>query len=58
MALHFRTATEQDVPFLAEVLLMAGRGHLPRGPWDLAFPEAVERVRALELLAGEAPRSW
>lgn len=58
MAVQFRAAVAKDVPFLAEVLLMAGRGHLPRGPWDLAFPDASERTRALELLAGGETRSW
>lgn len=54
----FRAARSSDAPFLATVLQMAGRGHLSRGPWDLSFPDASERTRALELLAGEAPRSW
>jgi len=58
MAPRFRAAHAADVPFLATVLEMAGRGHLPRGPWDLSFPDAGERTRALELLAGDAPRSW
>jgi ribosomal protein S18 acetylase RimI-like enzyme len=58
MAPIFRAARSSDVPFLAMVLQMAGRGHLPRGPWDLSFPESSERTHALELLAGEAPRSW
>ena len=56
--MRFRVAQREDAPFLASVLEMAGRGHLPRGPWDLSFPEAAERTRALELLAGDAPRSW
>jgi ribosomal protein S18 acetylase RimI-like enzyme len=54
----FRAAQEGDAPFLATVLEMAGRGHLPRGPWDLSFPDAAERTRALEMLAGDGPRSW
>ena len=37
---------------------MAGRGHLALGPWDLVFPEARERRRALEQLAGGEVRSW
>jgi ribosomal protein S18 acetylase RimI-like enzyme len=53
-----RLAQSEDAPFLATVLEMAGRGHLPRGPWDLSFPDAAERTRALELLASDAPRSW
>jgi len=47
-----------DVGFLGRVLEMAGRGHLERGPWDLLFPEAEERRRALEHIAGGASRSW
>jgi ribosomal protein S18 acetylase RimI-like enzyme len=58
MTVQFRAAVVEDVPFLAEVLGMAGRGHLPRGPWDLAFPDAGERTRGLELLAGGEIRSW
>lgn len=52
-----REARADDVPLIAEVLELAGRGHLPRGPWDLLFPEPGERRRALERLAGGAP-SW
>ena len=37
---------------------MASRGHLPLGPWDLVFPDAPERRRALEQLAGGGFRSW
>jgi ribosomal protein S18 acetylase RimI-like enzyme len=58
MATIFRAARSSDAPFLATVLQMAGRGHLSRGPWDLAFPDSSERTHALEALAGEAPRSW
>jgi len=54
----FRAARDGDVPFLATVLEMASRGHLPRGPWDLCFPEDAERMRALTLLAGGEVRSW
>lgn len=58
MATQFRAAIARDTRFLAEVLLMASRGHLERGPWDLAFPEASERTRALEILAGGEIHSW
>ncbi|HSJ96163.1 MAG TPA: GNAT family N-acetyltransferase [Myxococcota bacterium] len=54
---ELRDARAEDVPLLARVLEMAGRGHLPRGPWDLLFPEPRERGRALERLAGHEP-SW
>lgn len=53
-----RPARAADVPFIAEVLLMAGRGHLATGPWDLVFPDADERRRGLEALAGGPTRSW
>jgi len=52
-----RDASAADVPLLARVLEMAGRGHLPRGPWDLLFPDPGERTRALARLAGHEP-SW
>jgi translation initiation factor 4G len=58
MATALRPAREADVPFLAEVLCMAGRGHLPRGPWDLALPDDVERARLLDALAGGPNASW
>lgn len=53
-----RRAGARDVPFVARVLEMAGRGHLPRGPWDFLFPDAAERTRALEHIAGAATPSW
>jgi ribosomal protein S18 acetylase RimI-like enzyme len=53
-----RRASARDVPFVARVLEMAGRGHLERGPWDLMFPDAAERRRALEHIAGAATPSW
>jgi len=53
-----RAARGADVPFLAEVLCMAGRGHLSRGPWDLALPDAAERTRLLVALAGGPNASW
>jgi ribosomal protein S18 acetylase RimI-like enzyme len=53
-----RAATVRDVPFIASVLEMAGRGHLERGPWDLLFPDAAERTRALRHIAGDATPSW
>ena len=58
MVTHFRPARAADAPFLAEVLEMAGRGHLALGAWDLVFPDERERRRALEQLAGGALRSW
>ena len=58
MATKLRDARPEDAPFLAEVLEMAGRGHLPLGPWDFTFPDAAERRKALErIAAGDLP-SW
>jgi ribosomal protein S18 acetylase RimI-like enzyme len=54
---EIRRARAGDVPLVARVLEMAGRGHLPRGPWDLMFPDDAERGRALEGIAGGEP-SW
>ena len=58
MTLALRGACDRDVPFLAEVLEMAGRGHLPRGAWDLTFPDAEERAAALRRVAGGQIASW
>jgi translation initiation factor 4G len=57
-SIALRPARPADTPFIAEVLLMAGRGHLPRGAWDLVFPDARECRRGLERLAGGEARSW
>jgi translation initiation factor 4G len=54
---EIRPATPRDVPLVARVLEMAGRGHLPRGPWDLLFPDDAERARALARIAG-GELSW
>jgi ribosomal protein S18 acetylase RimI-like enzyme len=54
---ELRRALSADVPLVARVLEMAGRGHLERGAWDVLFPEAAERARALERIAG-GTRSW
>jgi len=58
MTTRIRAARAAETPFLAEVLLMAGRGHLPRGAWDLVFPDAGECRAGLERLAGGGLRSW
>jgi translation initiation factor 4G len=53
-----RPARIDDAPFIAGVLLSASRGHLPRGPWDLALPDAIERDAVLARVASGAERSW
>ena len=58
MGAELRSARVTDVPFIAEVLCMAGRGHRPRGPWDFVFPDDLERRRALERIAGGGERSF
>lgn len=58
MATQLRPARGGDASFLANVLLWAARGHLPRGPWDLALPDAGERDALLARLAGGDDRSW
>lgn len=58
MGAELRGARASDVPFVAQVLCMAGRGHRPRGPWDFVFPDDAERQRALERIAGGGERSF
>jgi GNAT superfamily N-acetyltransferase len=58
VTLTLRPGRDADVPFLAEVLEMAGRGHLARGAWDLTFPEPRERAAALAHIAGGEIPSW
>jgi len=53
-----RAASPGEVALVVDVLEMAGRGHLERGPWDLMFPDARERRRALAHIATDAPLSW
>jgi GNAT superfamily N-acetyltransferase len=54
---ELRSAHAADVPLIAQVLEMSGRGHLERGAWDVLFPDAAERERALRRIAG-GRRSW
>ena len=56
--LRIRSAGKDDVPLVAEVLEMAGRGHLARGPWNLIYPASAELWRALEYFAGGPTKSW
>lgn len=53
-----RAATPQDAPFLARILEMAARGHLPRGPWDLLVPDDAERAALLAAMATSSEISW
>ena len=54
---EIRPAGPTDVPLVARVLEMASRGHLARGAWDLVFPDASDRMRALTGITG-GDRSW
>jgi translation initiation factor 4G len=54
---EIRPAGPGDVSLVARVLELASRGHLARGAWDLVFPDATERARALTRIAG-GERSW
>lgn len=58
MGADLRPARIDDVPLVAQVLCMAGRGHLDRGPWDIVFPDDAVRQRALERIAGGPERSF
>jgi len=58
MNVSTRWATERDVPFLGEVVLLASRSHLPRGVWDLALPDDELRRRFLERLLVTGEASW
>lgn len=53
-----RAATAVDAPFLAEILEMAARGHLARGPWDLLVPDDAERHALLRTVATSESISW
>lgn len=53
-----RRSRPADLPFLVDVLEMASRGHLERGPWDVLFPDAGERRRALRRMASGPTVSW
>lgn len=48
---ELRPARPGDVALVAQVLEMSGRGHLERGAWDVLFPDAGERARALRRIA-------
>jgi GNAT superfamily N-acetyltransferase len=53
-----RPARPADVPFVARVLEMASRAHLPKGSWDFLFEDPDDRRRGLEVMAGGDVASW
>lgn len=58
MSVTTRWATERDVPFLGEIVLLASRSHLPRGVWDLALSDDELRRRFIERLLVTGAASW
>jgi GNAT superfamily N-acetyltransferase len=58
MSVATRRATERDVPFLGEIVLLASRSHLPEGVWDKALPNDAQRRRFLERLLVTGEASW
>jgi ribosomal protein S18 acetylase RimI-like enzyme len=58
MSVSTRWATERDIPFLGEVVLLASRSHLPKGVWDHALPDDGLRRRFLEQLLVTGKASW
>ncbi len=58
MEAKIRAATPDDAPFLAWVMQEAARSHLPRGMWDLVFPEQAQRLEILAALARAEPRCF
>ncbi len=58
METRIRPATAAEVPFVAEVIALAARSHLPRGAWDLLVDdEAAGRDFRLRVAAAE-PRGF
>lgn len=49
---EIRNADRGDTRFLAWVMQAAARGHLPRGIWDVAIPDARARLDYLDALLG------
>jgi hypothetical protein len=54
-----RPAHSDDLDFLAEVVELASRSHLPRGVWDILFADddALGRRVVRTILAADEP-SW
>jgi ribosomal protein S18 acetylase RimI-like enzyme len=55
---NIRPATVEDAPFLAWVMLAAGRSHVERSVWDLMVPDERECLEFLEHLARTDTRSY
>jgi ribosomal protein S18 acetylase RimI-like enzyme len=58
MSTRIRWATADDVPFLVDVVMLSSRSHVPRGAWDLVFPDDAARLSFLGRLLGAPRLSW
>lgn len=59
MSIQIRPAEASDTNFVAEILLLAGRSHLPRGGWDVFFDAPqVDCLDYLRRLAMAEARSF
>jgi ribosomal protein S18 acetylase RimI-like enzyme len=58
VAIKIRAATRDDADFLAQAMLLASRGHLGRGSWDLILDsDEASRLEYLRQLAVAEPLS-
>jgi ribosomal protein S18 acetylase RimI-like enzyme len=59
MKLEIRQATRDDIPMLAEVVILASRSHMPTGIFDLAILSNDEdRLKAVRATLSTEQRSW
>ena len=59
MNLEVRQATRDDIPMLADVVMLASRSHLPTGVFDLAIlTNDEDRLKAVRATLGTEQRSW
>jgi ribosomal protein S18 acetylase RimI-like enzyme len=59
MSHQIRPATSEDLPFLAEIILLAMRSHVNVGAWDLVVPGSEEdRLLAVQAGLNTEEPSW
>lgn len=59
MDLDIRQATRDDIPMIAEVVLLASRSHVVTGIFDLAIhTDDEDRLTAIRAILGTEQRSW
>lgn len=59
MNFEIRAATRDDIPMLAEVVLLASRSHVTRGLFDLTIHSGdPDRLAAIRAILGTEQRSW